>query len=210
MNRAPVDWGDRTLALVEVQLNGRALQDAVNSLKADRNIVLAAVQQNGLALQYAAEELKADREVVMAAVKNNGYALQYAAKPPKADRDIVLAAVQENAWALQYAAEELKDDVGIVLACVKSGVALRLLHASPRLIGDKYLMLLAQNAERPKRLKAFLAYARDLREANVKAKVDLWLTRHNDGELHHWIDATHILFKRRKRARQDETVPDYM
>ena len=63
---------------------------------------------------------------------------------------------------------------------------------------------LAAQAGRPMRLRAFLKYARDLREATIKAKVDQWLTCHNDGELHHWMDATHIYFKRRKRARQEE------
>ena len=47
------------------------------------------------------------------------------------------------------------------------------------------------------RLRAFLTYARDLREADIKAKVDLWLTCH---ELHDWVEAAGIVFKRRKRA----------
>ena len=38
----------------------------------------------------------------------------------------------------------------------------------------------------------------------VTAKVDLWITSHNGGELHHWMDATHVGFKRMKRARLDE------
>ena len=80
----------------------------------------------------------------------------------------------------------------------------RLKHSSRKLGGDTYLQRLAAQAGRPMRLRALLKYARDLREANIKAKVDLWLTCYNDGELHHWMEATHTGFKRRKRARLDE------
>jgi hypothetical protein len=48
---------------------------------------------------------------------------------------------------------------------------------------------------------AFLKYARDLCEAQVKAQIDLWLTTHDDGALSHWVDATHRISKARKRAR---------
>eukprot|EP00971_Amphidinium_carterae_P086213 1705655-Amphidinium_carterae.1 len=51
--------------LVEVQLNGVALQGLPEHYKADREIVLAAVEQDGYALRFAAEEFKADREIVL-------------------------------------------------------------------------------------------------------------------------------------------------
>ena len=73
-------------------------------------------------------------------------------------------------------------------------------HASPELQADSYLQRLASQT---RRVRAFLklAAAGDLREANLKAQVDLWLIRHG---LEHWIDAAGIVFKRRKRARLDE------
>ena len=58
-----------------------------------------------------------------------------------------------------------------------------------------------RSAARPETVAACPVEKRDLREANIKAKVDLWLTCHNNGELHHWMEATHTGFKRRKRAR---------
>ena len=196
---------DREFMLAAVQQNGSALVYAAEPLKADREIVLAAVQQNGGALQYAAEPLKADREIVLAAVQQNGYALRYAATPLKADREIVLAAVQQTRLGRSNMQPlSLRADVQVVLAAVKSAGRDALEHASSELRDDSYLQRLAAQAGRPTLLRAFLTYARDLREANIKAKVDLWLTCHNNGELHHWMDATHTGFKRRKRARLDE------
>ena len=163
--------------------------------------MLAAVQQDGDALYYAAEPLKANRETVLAAVQLCGSALQYAATPLKADRETVLAAVQRNGRALRYAATDLRADAQVVLAAVKSPGRDALKHASSELRDDTYLQRLSAQAGRPMRLRAFLKYARDLREANIKAKVDLWLTCH---ELHDWVEAAGIVFKRRKRARLDE------
>ena len=146
----------------------------------------------------------ADRKLVLATVQKTGRALQFAAEPLKADREVVLEAVKQNGYALVCAAEPLKADVEVVLAGVKMKGVGALIHASLELQNDIYLQRLAVCAGRPTRLTAFLAYARDLREANVKAKVDLWITSHNGGELHHWMDATHVGFKRMKRARLDE------
>ena len=63
---------------------------------------------------------------------------------------------------------------------------------------DPYLQRLATRAGLPARARAFFHYARELRESHLKAKVDLWLTTHNSGELLHWVDATHLCYKRRK------------
>jgi transposase len=92
----------------------------------------------------------------------------------------VLAAVQQDGDAFHHAAAPLSADREIVLAAVQQN---------------------SRTAGRPARLRAFLKYALDLREANIKAKVDLWLTCH---ELHDWVEAAGIVFKRRKRARLDE------
>ena len=181
-----------------------ALVCAAEPLKADRGIVLAAVQLNGWALSFAATPLKADREIVLAAVQKEGRSLRYAAAPLRANREIVLAAVWQKGRALQYAATDLRADVQVVRAAVKSAGHDALKHASSELRDDTYLKRLAEQAGRPMRLRALLKYARDLREANIKAKVDLWLTCYNNGELHHWIEATSIVFKRRKHARLKE------
>ena len=91
-----------------------------------------------------------------------------------------------------------------MLAAVRSAGRYALVYASRELQDDSYLQRLAAHAAHPMRVRAFLKYARDLHEANIKATIDLWLTCRNNGELHHWIDSTHIGFKRRKRARLDE------
>jgi hypothetical protein len=137
-------------------------------------------------------------------VQQKGSALHYAAETLKADQEVVMAAVQQDGLSLRYLRTQLRADVEVVLAAVKAGGRGALKHASRELRGDTYLQRLAAEAGRPTRLRAFIRYARDLREANIKAKVDLWLTCHNNGELHHWIDAASIGFKRRKRARLDE------
>ena len=195
---------DREIVLAAMQQNGRAIEYAAMSLMADREFMLAAVQQDGGALQHAVEPLKADREIVLAAVQQNGYALGRAATPLKADREIVLAAVKQHGGVLRFTTAELRADVQVVLAAVKSAGRDALEHASSEMRDDSYLQRLAAQAGRPTLLRAFLTYARDLREANIKAQVDLWLTCHNNGELHHWMDSTHTGFKRRKRARLDE------
>ena len=196
-------YDTREMALAAVQRNGLALayHYAAAPLKADREIVLAAVQQNVCSLRYAAVPLKADREFMLAAVQRNALALAYAAAPLTADREIVLGAVQQNGRALKYAAAGLQADVQVVLAAVKSAGRDALEHVSSEMRDDSYLQRLAAQAGHPTLLRAFLTYARDLREANIKAKVDLWLTCH---ELHDWVEAAGVVFKRRKRARLDE------
>ena len=157
--------------------------------------MLAAVQQKGYALQYAAEPLKADREVVLAAVQQDGSrALQILrresaceARPSRSCWLAVLKNVKRRWHSARIAAADTRLQV-----CTLSGARRTTSSAS------------AVCAGRPTRLTAFLTYARELREANVKAKVDLWLTCHNDGELHHWMDATHTGFKRRKREHPDK------
>ena len=201
---------NREVVLAAVDQNGMALRYAAEPLRADREVVLAAVKLNGLALEHAAEPLKADREIVMAAVKQYGMALQYAAEPLKGDRGVVLAAVQKDHAALRCTTVELRADVQVVLTAVKSASVWQLLalltlqHASKELQDDSYLQRLVAQSDRPMRLRAFLKYARDLHESTIKAKVDLWLTCYNNGELHHWMDATHVGFKRRKRVQLDE------
>ena len=89
---------------------------------------------------------------------------------------------------------------------MKSAVSVGALQgASEELQADSYLQRLAAQSGRPMRLRAFLKYARDLHDSTIKAKVDLWLTCYNNGDrLHHWMDATHVGFKRRKRVQLDE------
>ena len=162
------------------------------------------MQQDGFALRWAAKPLQADREIVLAAVQQTGDALGWAAEPLQADREVVLAAVQQDGRALYYAASaDLRADVQVVLAAVKSAGEYALPEASAELQADSYLRRLAAETRHPMLLRAFVKYARDWHEANIKARVDLWLTCHNDGELHQWIDATHIEFKRWKRVQLD-------
>ena len=201
---------DFDIVLAAVEQNGRALQYAAEPLKADREIVLAAVVQCGGALRYAAEPLRADREVVLVAVKQSVFALENAAEPLRADREIVMAAVQKIGEMLRFATAELRADVQVVLTAVKSAsrvlALLTLQCASKELQDDSYLQRLVAQSDRPMRLRAFLKYARDLHESTIKAKVDLWLTCYNNGELHHWVDAASADFKRRKRARLEHEM----
>ena len=114
--------------------------------------------------------------------------------------------MRHNDVDLFLAGAKLHADVEIALTAVKNAGIDALRYASQELQADVYLQRLAANVTRPNRLRAFLQYARDLLEANLKAQVDLWLTRHNNGELHHWIDAASAGFKRRKRARLEEAA----
>jgi len=217
----------REIVLMSVQRNGLTLYNAATELQEDREVVLAAVTQNGYALQYAATELQEDREVVLAAVTQNGGALKYAGTEFQGDREIVLTAVKQN-WVaylsmsndlktdreillaalaqegrlLYDTHDELRSDMQVMLCAIKTS-GTRALRALPEPFDeDLYFLRLARRADLPKCVQSFLAYARDLREAQLKAKVDLWLTKYNDGQLHHWLTSTNTTFKRRKRTRE--------
>jgi hypothetical protein len=222
---------DRELVKVAVNANGLALGFASEHLRADKEIVLDAVKQNGSALYHAARQLRNDQEVVMIAVQQQGHALEdaslrlqndldivltavkqsgtslcYASIALKSNRAVVIAAVSKLGSALRYASEQLKSDPEVVLAAVKQGGRFALEWASVELQTDAYLRRLATRVDTERAyptVAAFMRYARDLREAKIKAQVDMWLTTHDDGALSHWVDATHRLSKARKRARTE-------
>ena len=179
---------------------------ARKEFRSNRKIVMAAVNKDGWALEFASANFKADRDIVLAAVNQAGFALEFATNKLRSDREIVLAAVNQDGYALQFASEEMHSDCQIVLAAVKRIGSPALDNASEELRGDAYLQRLAMRVDMSRRFPirvAFLRYARDLREAQVKAQVDLWLTTHDDGAVSHWVDATHRLSKARKRARTE-------
>ena len=97
---------DKTQALAAVKINGWALGDVSDELKADKEVILLAVKNDGYALESASDELKADKEVVMAAIQEIGDALQYASDELKADKEVVAAVGEEN--TLEHESDELK------------------------------------------------------------------------------------------------------
>ena len=62
---------DKTQALAAVKINGWALGDVSDELKADKEVVLVAVETNSGAFLHASDELKADKEVVAAVGEEN-------------------------------------------------------------------------------------------------------------------------------------------
>ncbi len=133
---------DREAILSAVQVNGRALESASETLRNDPEIVLAAIQQFGGALQYASDALKGNRAFVLEVVQQNGRALNYASEELRGDSNIALAAVRQTADALKYVSEELRSNREIVLAAVQQeGYALY--SASEELRNDREIVLAA-------------------------------------------------------------------
>jgi len=152
---------DKKAVISTVTLNGEALKDGSEELKADKEVVMAAVKQYGRALEYASKELKDDKQVVMAALKNNGYSLQYASEELKADKEVVMAAVKRSG-ALEYASKELKDDKQVVMVALKNnGYSLQ--YASEELKDDKQVVMVA--------LK-LMGYGESLQYASMRLKGD--------------------------------------
>ena len=129
---------DKTQALAAVKINGWALGDVSDELKADKEVVMVAVETNSGAFLHASDELKADKEVVMALVKNedcSGY-LGFASDELKADKEVILLAVKNDGYALESASDELKADKEVVMAAIQEiGDALQ--YASDELKADK-------------------------------------------------------------------------
>jgi hypothetical protein len=197
---------DKEIVLDAVKQNGSALYHAAQQLRNDMDIVLTAVKQFGPALEYASLRLRNDLDIVLTTVKQSGTSLCYASIALKSNRVVVLAAVKSSGIALYYASEQLQSDPEIVLAAVKHSGRFALQRASVELRTDAYLRRLATEVDIARAypiVAAFMRYARNLREAKIKAQVDLWLTVHDDGALLHWVDATHRLSKAHKRARTE-------
>ena len=178
------------------------LRHQAPALRADREVVIAAVEWDGCALQYAAPALREDRDVVLAAVKQDGTAL-ICCDEFKADCGVVLAAVKQNGNAFEYAALALRVDLQIVLAAVKlDGAALK--FASDELQADSWLQRLSKRPKLSRFGQAVFRYLQDTKDAKNQAKVDLFLIKHDDGALMHWIDSCSREFKLHKRQRLNE------
>ena len=195
-------YADPDVMLAAIKWDGCALEYAAPALRANRNFVLVAVKQDGWALQYAAPALREDRDVVLAAVKQDGTAL-ICCDEFKADCGVVLAAVKQNGNAFEYAALALRVDLQIVLAAVKlDGAALK--FASDELQADSWLQRLSKRPKLSRFGQAVFRYLQDTKDAKNQAKVDLFLIKHDDGALMHWIDSCSREFKLHKRQRLNE------
>ena len=147
---------DREVVLECVKSRGEAIQHASARLRGDKEMILAVATgewgtDNGnTVLNLASTELQDDREVVLECVKSRGEAIKHASARLRGDKEMILA-VATGEWGtyngntvLNLASTELQDDREVVLHCVKSrGDAIK--HASPRLRGDKEMILAAAN-----------------------------------------------------------------
>jgi len=90
-----------------------------------------------------------------------------------------------------------------VLAAVKlDGAALK--FASDELQADSWLQRLSKRPKLSRFGQAVFRYLQDTKDAKNQAKVDLFLIKHDDGALMHWIDSCSREFKLHKRQRLNE------
>jgi len=141
--------------LERVEVDGRELRHAPESIREDREVVLAAVSEHGRALEFACAELRADLEVVLAAVKADGAAVEFAAPGLRLDQRVVAASrakadewlqrVKRDGMRLGEAPMAFRADRRVVQAAVSNaGRALR--FAAPALQADRWLVLSAVRA----------------------------------------------------------------
>ena len=74
-----------------VNISGKNLKYASESLKNDKEVVMLAVKKLGIALKYASESLKNDMDVVkMAIEKGNLKSLKFVGVSLRCNRDVVM------------------------------------------------------------------------------------------------------------------------
>merc|ERR1712008_155485 len=95
-------WAEKDFVLPMVQLSGKSLQYAADSLKGDRDIALAAFKRNSHQYVSKTAAFWRDKECVLPMVKLYGPSLEYASDVLKIDRDFILAVVGKNGDAFQY------------------------------------------------------------------------------------------------------------
>lgn len=132
----------REVVLAAVQVDGHALQFAVETLKHDLEVVLAAVSENGLSLRHAALSMRSDRKVALAAAKRHGLSIQYMSDDLRSDVEIATAAIEKDPRALQFVADTLRGSRSFMLSTLKSN-GRALAYASDDLREDKDIVLTA-------------------------------------------------------------------
>lgn len=133
---------DKASVIIAVT-SGEGLEYAPSSLRDDKEVVLTAVKSSGDALFDASSRLKGDKEVVLAAVSESPYALQFASSNLQDDKDVVTRAVMLEPSSIRFASRNMKDDRDIGYLVITSQSSETLLWLSPRLRGDRNIVLKA-------------------------------------------------------------------
>jgi serine/threonine protein kinase len=155
----PTD-SEKKKALEYVKMDGKNLQNVIDSFKNDFDIVYEAVKKDGLSLQFASKELKNNRKIVSMAIKN-WTAFEFASDELKNDEKIFLEVIKntklplslsilsrflplsmmpEYQTPLQFASKEIQNNKNLVLISIKAnGMAFN--HASQELQKDGDVIL---------------------------------------------------------------------
>lgn len=104
---------DRAFWQGAVAIDGIALVNAPDAIRADREIALTAVKSNSNAFMFLPDALRRDKEIVLLAVKGCGANLIVASDSLKNDRDVVTAAVTNMGPTLRFASQELQTDANL-------------------------------------------------------------------------------------------------
>ena len=123
---------NKAFVLKCVELQGRALEHADDSLRHCADLQCAAVNQDPMTLKLC-DDIQGEKRVVLRAVARNGAALKYAEKSLRKDGEVVLAAAHSDGMGLEYAdVSLLQDDAFMVKAIEKCGCAIRYASAALR------------------------------------------------------------------------------
>lgn len=201
---------DATAMMAFTKIDRDSFMFASKRLKDDRGFLIDLVKVCAYSLEFASERLRKDPEVVLAAVKKTAWSLSFADESVRDNPEVVLAAVKKNNCALKYASDRLKGDAGIILAAVKyakyewCGKSIKSVDRC--IASDGYILewvRLSRLGRRTRRARKIFVdhFVAQEREAKLKAKVDLWLTKN---ELGHWIEACGREFKESKKRKREE------
>jgi len=116
--------GNHNFMLKAVQMNWKAIELAVESLRGDAEIVFAAAvgckRANVKSLGYSSEQLLNDHDFMHSIVKLNWKAVAYASENVRGAKDVVLSGVRQNWLALQSAGPLLQKDRDFMIEAVQA------------------------------------------------------------------------------------------
>lgn len=112
--------GNHGFMLKAVQMNWKAIELAVESLRGDAEIVFAAAKTNVQSLAFASEELLDDHDFMHSIVKLTWKAVAYSSENVRGAQDVVLSGVRQNWLALPSASEPLQKDRDFMIQAMQA------------------------------------------------------------------------------------------
>lgn len=159
LKNVPILQTDGQFVFDAIQINGKAILYASESLLNDRNFVLKVIDSNPFKFgnyldapiwpggkyelsMCISKNFRDDKEVMLKIVQYCGGSLQFASETFKNDRDIVIAAIQQYGYSYRYASHDLQNDYDIFMIVLKRDIDI--MEIAPYLFrNDKEIQIFA-------------------------------------------------------------------